>query len=183
MKVVFFLLGWLFTFPSFSSEKEGGYIYDLKIISRFKITQVNPYKDHYILPMKYRMMMRKVNNINNNFCVIGYQFSDKHREGVVFWQEGEELITWQLEGRELDNILIDADSMLDSPSISYKNIVPLAEITTQMAWYAKEDVDPMRADCLRNGETIVIKAFPIPKACRDDPDFGEDCLEALKSIK
>jgi hypothetical protein len=183
VKTIYLLVGLLLlAFSCFAEERTGDYIYNQKIAKRFKITQTSPYKDHYLLPMRYRMMMRKNNNIDNHFCVIGYQFSDKHRDGVVFWLEGKELISWQLEGRELDNIFIDADTMLDSPSVSYENIVPRAEITTQMALYAKEDVDPMRADCQRNGENIVIKAFSIPQACKNDPDWGIDCMEALNAI-
>lgn len=183
MKSIYLLVCWLLAFSCSAGMGDRDYIYDQKIIERFKITQTSPYKEHYVLPMRYFMMLLKTNGTDNHFCAIGYQMANKHREGAIFWQEGKLLISWWLEDLELDNILTDASSMLISPSISYKNIVPLAEITTQMALYAKEDVDPMRADCQRNGETIVIKAFPMPKACRDDPDFGEDCLEALNAIK
>jgi hypothetical protein len=184
MKTVYLLVGWLFAFSCFAGETERDYIYNQKIAKRFKITQTSPYKDHYVLPMRYFITILKTNNVDNHFCVIGYQLANKKREGVVFWSEGKVLIRWWLEGRELDNLFIDAGSMLDSPSISYENIVPLAEITTQMALYAKEDVEPMRADCQRNGETIVIKSFPMPTACRDKLwDGGTECIDALNAIK
>jgi hypothetical protein len=183
MKTVYLLVGLLLAFSCFAEERTGDYIYNQKIAKRFKITQTSPYKDHYMLPMKYRMMMRKTNSIDNHFCAIGYQFSDNYREGVVFWQEGKELIRWQLEGRELDNIIIDAHSMLTTPSISYENIVPKSEITTQMALYAKEDVEPMFADCKLNGESLVIKPFPMPASCTDELGWGMDCVEGLNVIK
>lgn len=183
MKTVLFLMGLIFAFSSFAVERTGSYIYDLKVVNRFKVTQISPYKDHYILPMKYRMMLRGTNNVDNHFCAIVYQFSDKSREGVVFWQEGKVLISWQLEGRELDNIIIDAHSMLTTPSISYGNIVPRAEITMEMALYAKEDVDPMRTDCQRNGDIIVIKSFATPAICSEGSTSETDCIEALNAIK
>jgi hypothetical protein len=184
MKTIYLLVGLLLASSCFAGELEGDYIYNQKVAKRFKITQTSPYKDHYLLPMRYRVMLRKTNNIDNHFCAIGYEMVNKHREGAIFWHEGKKLISWVLEDLVLDDISTDASSMLISPSISYKNIVPLAEITTQMSLYAKEDVDPMRADCQRNGESIVIKAFPMPTACRDKLwDGGNECVEALKAIK
>lgn len=42
-----------------------------------------------------QLVGRKGNVRRNNFCVIGYQFSDGNKSAWVYWREGKAIILWE----------------------------------------------------------------------------------------
>ncbi|AHG22789.1 hypothetical protein Z042_13275 [Chania multitudinisentens RB-25] len=162
-----------------AEERKGDYIYSEKVVKRFKITEVSPYKDYYLPSMRYQMLLSKFNDSDNTFCAIGYQLEDGFREAAVFWDKGKKIIRWQPEGVDFSGYIEKVITMT-RPSIQYDSIIPRDKITMgMMAAYAKEDVDAMRADCERNGEVITIKAFATPKACEECNLQDFECIEPL----
>lgn len=173
----------LSTGSAHAGEGRGDYIYADKIVKRFKITKVSPYKDYYLSSMRYQMLRFRLNGSDNVFCAIGYQSENCSREAAIFWDKGQTLTRWQPEGYDFSDYKIKVETIADSPYISYDYIVPKKDIGMwDVAAYAKEDVDPMRADCERNGEVIIVKAFPASEACKSDLE-SFDCLDPLSKMR
>ncbi|AHG22791.1 hypothetical protein Z042_13285 [Chania multitudinisentens RB-25] len=165
-----------------AEEGKGDYIYSEKVVKRFKITEVSPYKDYYLPSMRYQMLLSKFNDSDNTFCAIGYQLEDGFREAAVFWDKGKKIIRWQPEGVDFSDYSAKVSTLSHaySPSIQYESVIPRKDITmADQVSYAKEDVDAMRADCEHNGEIITIKAFATPKACEEYNLQDFECIEPL----
>lgn len=186
MRINLLLAGLLVSCISQAKETNDYNVFSSQITDHFKITNVSPWRDIYRLSMRYMIMRYERNESDNTFCAIGYQLQDEHhqtqREAIVFWDKGGEVIRWQPEKFDLSDDTLKAVTMMYSPSISYKAILPRNDITPAMlSAYAREDVETIRTDCERNGEPIMIKAFRTPQACKNDKT-PFDCVEKLLAL-
>lgn len=183
MRMILLLSGLLLSFFCQAEKANPNYIYSWQITSRFKMTDVSPWKDLYLPSMRYMMMRAGHNDSDNTFCAIGYNLHDepgqKYRETIIFWDKGQLIIRWQAEAFDLNHYTMKIRTMTESPFITYDAVLPRSELMMgRMSAYAKENVDAMRADCERNGEFITIKAFLIPEECKVDR-VSFDCIEKL----
>ena len=119
--------------------------------------------------------------------MIGYDWPDGRRAGVVVWDEGPYIFYNWILGREpeeddyrilyMSNV-IDQHTMVFTPE-KLRKLYTEEEIRRNpdimpMYGYRQKDVDRLRGDCEKNGEIIVIPAFSAPQNCDDADDVSSD---------
>lgn len=174
MKIRSIILSVLFMFAGEAlskplPESPGFGIFRDKPESYFHVTMKEPYRSHYEESLRYLLLLYKKNYLKNNFCMLGLNWATGERNAIVFWDEGQFLFTWDLEGGDKDyyyKLLALGDS------ISLKeDVFPLSEILknpySYMQAYSQEDMDILQNECDSHGENIIIHAFSQPKKCDD----------------
>lgn len=171
---------------AFTSKADDWGIFNAQPVARFNITTTTPYKEVYEEALTYYLLNVKYNQINNHFCLIGYDWPDGRRRGVIFWDEGHYLFSdWHLnsEPEDDDYLSLTAEKPIDLKSAVFTP-EKLREIYTEeeirrhpdvipMYGYRQKSVDQQRRDCDKYGEKIVIDAFERPKDCKDTNDPKE----------
>lgn len=136
-------------------------------IGYFKLTETPPYKDIYKESLEYLLVALSKNNINNKFCMIGYQWKNKTRSAIIFWKSGETIFNWNLDN--IDNDYYYKSLLIDNSISLSSSVYPLKEILKNpgryMQAYSQESINEIWNDCKSNGEFIVIDKFPHPKNC------------------
>lgn len=175
---------------SFASKADDWGIFNSKPVARFKITTMTPYKEFYKEALKYYLLKEKRNQINNHFCMIGYDWSDGRRNAVVFWNEGGYIFSDWVLGNTLsdddyaslnNSNVIDQNTAVFTPD-KLRKLYTEDEIRRNpdvmpMYGYRQKNVDLQRHDCEEYGEKIVIQAFARPKDCEytDNPEMAHLC--------
>ncbi|WP_274370067.1 hypothetical protein [Morganella morganii] len=141
-------------------------IYDSKPESVFKPLDDKRYKAHFEDAAKYFIAIYNMNNEVNDFCLIGYKWSDKNRENNVnvIWKN-HYLINWEMPYRPAGNADYVRSLILSKPAINLKDdVVPYSEIGFRTALWPEEGIKQITDDCLKNGNQVQIQPFqPDPK--------------------
>lgn len=136
-------------------------VYDAKPEHTFNPMENGFYKDNFEESAKYMISGFNLNNVTNDFCIIGYKWKDDKREHKisVIWKDNF-IINWEKPEDNESGISYLHSLMNSKPKVDLKNnVVPYEEIGTQTAVWAKEGVQQMIADCADNGIQIQIKPF------------------------
>ncbi|MBD2783750.1 hypothetical protein ID858_06655 [Xenorhabdus sp. DI] len=161
----------LFSFAAFSKQGEldfkawkeaGGWgIYNDKPDSHFNPLTIKKYNKNYLLAFKYIIKVLNTQNVNNDFCLIGYKFdkkndSDGFERVIIYWKTANRLINWEVPDGDDDG---QYESIIFSkPFIDISDsVVPYKEAEGAQALWAKEGVIQIIDDCELHGQKITIK--------------------------
>ncbi|CDH24772.1 hypothetical protein [Xenorhabdus bovienii] len=142
-------------------EKTGNWgIYNAKPDSHFDPLKINDYKENYLPAFSYIINIFEKQNLNNNFCLIGYKWNktnerDEFERIVIFWKTNNYLINWNLpDGNDDDRYkgIIYSKPFIDISEYA----VPYKEAMNHQALRAKEGIIQIINDCELNGQKITI---------------------------
>ncbi|WP_340618980.1 hypothetical protein [Xenorhabdus entomophaga] len=176
MKYFIFFIVSLFSMASFSKqdeldfnawEKTGKWgVFYKKPESYFDPLKIKKYKENYFLAFGYVIKELGEQNINNNFCLIGYKFNkERDREEfervVIYWKTNNRLINWEVpDGEHYEQY---KSIIFSKPFINMNvSVVPYKEAEGAQALWAKEGVMQLIDDCELHGQKITIKPSEIP---------------------
>ncbi|MCC8380217.1 hypothetical protein [Xenorhabdus sp. PB30.3] len=132
---------------------------------KFEPLKIKKYKEIYILAFSYIIKILGKQDVNNNFCLIGYHFDkkmghDEFNDVVIYWKTANRLISWELPdgsyNEKIKSILYSHPFMdIDEYVVSYE------EPVDHQILQAKEGVIQMMEDCEFHGQKITITPFEV----------------------
>ncbi|REF26640.1 hypothetical protein BDD26_1310 [Xenorhabdus cabanillasii] len=83
-------------------------VYNRKPDSYFNPLTIKRYKENDILAFSYIIKVLNTQNVNNDFCLIGYKFNKKNGSNefervIIYWETANRLINWKLPDGNYDD--------------------------------------------------------------------------------
>lgn len=147
--------------PSVWSESGNWGLYNSKPDKTFNPMDIEFYRENFEQSAKYMISGFGKNNVANEFCIIGYEWSDKSRENKinVIWKDNY-IINWEKPVSNDSGTNYLHSLMNAKPKVNLKdNVVPYDKIGAQTAAWAEEGVKEIMDDCLIKGIRVQIKPF------------------------
>ncbi|MGJ0578627.1 hypothetical protein ACR71G_11130 [Xenorhabdus bovienii] len=146
-------------FKSWENTGKWG-VYYKKPDSHFNPLKIKKYKDNYLPAFNYVIKVFETQNVNNEFCLIGYKFNkssycDGFERVIIFWKTANYFINWEVPDGDYDDKY--KSIIFSTPFVDIsKSVVPYKEAEGAQALWAKEGVIQMMNDCELNGQKITI---------------------------
>ncbi|WP_086109415.1 hypothetical protein [Xenorhabdus vietnamensis] len=136
-------------------------IYYKKPDGYFNPLEIKKYKENYFSAFSYVINFLNTQNVNNDFCLIGYEFNkgidrDGFESVIIYWKTANRLIDWEVPDGDYDELY--RSIIFSKPFIDINEYVfPYKEAMNHQALWAKEGIMQIIDDCELHGQKITIK--------------------------